>query len=92
MNVLFHTKSVLINPENEAIKNHLKTSLLEILKKIKPIFHQKMGWRRVEFASPTQKSSLKLTWRRVLASDRKRGRPDSRWRRSNADDTGWRSL
>ena len=30
--------------------------------RFKPIFHQKTGWRRVEFASPTQKSSLKLTW------------------------------
>ena len=29
---------------------------------LKPIFHQKTGWRRVEFASPTQKSSLKSTW------------------------------
>ena len=29
---------------------------------LKPIFHKKTGWRRVEFASPTQKSSLKSTW------------------------------
>ena len=26
------------------------------------MFHQKTGWRRVEFASPMQKRSLKSTW------------------------------
>ena len=32
------------------------------LSNLKAIFHRKLGLRRVKFASPTQKSSLKSTW------------------------------
>ena len=44
------------DPRHDSSASHI------VRKSLKPIFHQKTGWRRVEFASPTQKSSLKSTW------------------------------
>ena len=49
----------------------------------------KLPTRSIFHRSGVGQVSRYFGWRRVLALDRKRGRPDSRWRRSNADETAF---